>query len=119
MKHSRPIHGKSRADGKQQESSTNTEKTTRDQPGCKTPHHIPLAKKTYALAPGMSIDTRVMKPEAGITKVGKNVPKKCSITPMAMTKVTQRAGFSPIRWRERRKTSQRQRASIVPKGSSE
>jgi hypothetical protein len=41
MKHAGPVHGKSRANGEQQESSTDAEKTTRDQPGCKTSHHIP------------------------------------------------------------------------------
>src|ERR1700686_5823107 len=45
VKHSGPVHGKSRANREQQESSTDTEKTTRDQPGCKTSHHIPPWKE--------------------------------------------------------------------------
>ena len=65
MKYSRPVHRKSRAYGKQQESSTDAEKATRDQPGCKTSHYIPLRKKTYALVSGVSINERGNKPETG------------------------------------------------------
>lgn len=76
MKHTRPVHGKSYANGKQQESSTDAEKATRDQPGCKTSHQIPLGKKTYVFKTAKSIDKRVMKPETGNREPRQNRPFK-------------------------------------------
>src|SRR6267154_33322 len=64
-KHTRPVGRKRDANRKQQESSTNTEKATRDQPGCKTSHYVPLGTKTYSHATTASINMQAIKSKTG------------------------------------------------------
>ena len=119
-KNTHPLRGKRCADGKQQESSTNTEKTARDQPGCKTSHDIPPWKKTYALVSSMSIDSRLRKVRNGKSRgpAITSLQKYC-FSPMPTTNFTQRGNFSPLDRLQERKTMPRRRASIAPRDSLE
>jgi hypothetical protein len=96
VKHSRPFLGKSGTQGKEQKSSTNTEKTPRDQAGRKTTHQdLPWKEK---LRPHIQRVNR-----QGIRKYQDGEPgdeaKACGkifVTARLMTKFRQQGDFAPI-----------------------